>query len=147
MFAPQLIIVPTDFSDYSDKAIRIAAEIAEGASSKLHLLHVVDKLQQCVMDYCMLVEEMQKIESGSMKEASKKMQEEVRKIIQSRKIEVTCNVKAGVPYEGILDEQKEKKADLIVIASHGRTGIMKTLIGSVAERVARGATCPVMVVR
>jgi universal stress protein A len=147
MYSPQLILVPTDFSGFSDKAVSLAAEIAERTNAKVRLLHVVDKLQQCAMDYCFPAEEMQRIESGSMKEAAKKMKEEVQKIVQSRKIEITCDVKAGVPYEEILNDQKEKKADLIVIASHGRTGIMKNLIGSVAERVVRGATRPVLIAR
>lgn len=147
MFSPQLILVPTDFSDFSDKAVSLAVEIAERTNAKIYLLHVVDKLQQCAIDYCFPAEEMQRIESGSIKEAVKKMQEEVRKIVQSKKIDVTCDVKVGVPYEEILNEQRGRKADLIVIASHGRTGIMKSLIGSVAERVVRGATCPVMVAR
>ena len=125
----------------------MAAEIAERTNAKILLLHVVDKHEQCIMDYCFPAEEMQRIESESVKEATEKMKEEVGKIVQSRKIDVTCDVKAEVPYEEILNAQKEKKADLIVIASHGRTGIMKTLIGSVAERVVRGATCPVLIAR
>jgi nucleotide-binding universal stress UspA family protein len=147
MFAPQLILVPTDFSDFSGKAVGLAVDIAERMNAKVRLLHVVDKLQQCSLDYCFPAEEIQSIESGSMKEAARKMKEEVRKIAQARKIEITCDVRAGVPYEEILNDQKEKKADLIVIASHGRTGIVKSLIGSVAERVVRGATCPVLIAR
>jgi universal stress protein A len=116
MYAPQLILVPTDFSDFSDKAVSMAAEIAERTNAKILLLHVVSKFDQCIMDYCFPAEEMQRIESESVKEATKKMKEEVRKIVQSRKIDVTCDVKAGVPYEAILNEQKDKKADLIVIA-------------------------------
>jgi len=60
---------------------------------------------------------------------------------------VTFDVKSGTPYEEILKEQQERKADLIVIASHGRTGILKSFIGSVAERVMREAKCPVLLVR
>ena len=75
------------------------------------------------------------------------MQEEANKILQSRKIDVAFDVKSGTPYEEILKEQQERKADLIVIASHGRTGILKSLIGSVAERVMREAKCPVLLVR
>lgn len=108
MFAPRLILVPMDFSDFSDRAISMAAVIAERTNAKIHLLHVVDKLQQFAMDYCFPAEEMQKIESGSMKEAEKKINEEIRKLVQSRKIDVTRDVKAGVPYEEILNEQREK---------------------------------------
>jgi nucleotide-binding universal stress UspA family protein len=90
---------------------------------------------------------MMKVQSDSEKEAAKKMQEEANKILQSKKIDVAFDVKSGSPYEEILREQQERKADLIVIASHGRTGILKSLIGTVAERVMREAKCPVLLVR
>jgi nucleotide-binding universal stress UspA family protein len=147
MFAPKSILVPTDFSEYSDRAIKQAVDIAEQNNAKIYLIHVVDALQQCAIDYCIPLEVMQKVQSDSEKEAAKKMQEEANKILQSKKIEVAFDVKSGTPYEAILQEQQERKADLIVIASHGRTGILKSLIGSVAERVMREAKCPVLLVR
>ncbi len=147
MFAPKSILVPTDFSEYSDRAIKQAVDIAEQNNAKIFLLHVVDRLQQCAIDYCIPLEVMQKVQSESEKEATKKMQEEADKILQSKKIEVAFDVKSGTPYEEILKEQQERTADLIVIASHGRTGILKSLIGSVAERVMREAKCPVLLVR
>ena len=147
MFAPKAILVPTDFSEYSDRAIKQAVDIAEQNNAKIYLLHVVDRLQQCAIDYCIPVETMMKVQSDSEKEASRKMQEEAKKITQAKKIDVTFDVKSGVPFEEILKEQQERKADLIVIASHGRTGIIKSLIGSVAEKVMREAKCPVLLVR
>jgi universal stress protein A len=147
MFAPKAILVPTDFSECSDRAIKEAVDIAVQNNAKIYLLHVVDKLQQCAIDYCIPVETMMKVQSDSEKEAVRKMQEEANKILQSRKIDVTFDVKSGTPYEEIIKEQQERKADLIVIASHGRTGILKNLIGSVAERVMREAKCPVLLVR
>lgn len=147
MFAPKSILVPTDFSEYSDRAIKQAVDIAEQNNAKIYLLHVVDRLQQCAIDYCIPVETMMKVQSDSEKEASRKMQDEAKKITQAKKIDVTFDVKSGVPFEEILKEQQERNADLIVIASHGRTGILKNLIGSVAERVMREAKCPVLLVR
>jgi nucleotide-binding universal stress UspA family protein len=147
MFAPKIILVPTDFSEHSDKAIDLAAEIAEQHKATIRLLHVVDKLQQCAVDYCIPVEMMEKIQSDSKKAATRKMKEEVKRVLQSRKIDVAFDVKAGVPFAEILKEQAERKADLIVISSHGRTGIMRTLIGSVAEKVMRESKCPVLLVR
>ena len=147
MFAPKSILVPTDFSEYSDRAIKQAVDIAEQNNAKIYLLHVVDRLQQCAIDYCIPVETMMKVQSDSEKEASRKMQDEAKKITQAKKIDVTFDVKSGVPFEEILKGQQERKADLIVIASHGRTGIMKSLIGSVAEKVMREAKCPVLLVR
>jgi universal stress protein A len=147
MFAPKSILVPTDFSEYSDRAIKQAVDIAEQNNAKIYLLHVVDRLQQCAIDYCIPIETMMKVQSDSEKEASRKMQDEAKKITQAKKIDVTFDVKSGVPFEEILKEQQERNADLIVIASHGRTGILKNLIGSVAERVMREAKCPVLLVR
>ena len=126
MFTPKSILVPTDFSEFSDRAVRQAVDIAEQHNAKIYLLHVVDRLQQCAIDYCIPQETMMKVQSDSEKEATKKMQEEAEKILK---------------------EQQERKADLIVIASHGRTGLLITLIGSVAERVMREAKCPVLLVR
>lgn len=147
MFTPKTILVPTDFSEFSDRAVRQAADIAEQNNAKVFLLHVVDKLQQCAIDYCIPLETMMRVQSDSEKEASKKMQEEVDKIVKAKKIDVVFDVKSGIPYEEILKEQQERKADLIVIASHGRTGLLKSFIGSVAERVMREAKCPVLLVR
>jgi len=147
MFTPKTILVPTDFSEFSDRAVRQAADIAEQNNAKIYLLHVVDKLEQCAIDYCIPLETMMKVQSDSEKEATRKMQEEANRILQSKKIDVAFDVKSGVPFEEILKGQQERKADLIVIASHGRTGILKSLIGSVAERVMREAKCPVLLVR
>lgn len=147
MFTPKTVLVPTDFSEFSDRAVRQAVDIAEQNNAKIFLLHVIDKLQQCAIDYCIPLETMMKVQSDSEKEASKKMQEEVDKIMKAKKIDVVFDVRSGIPYEEILKEQQERKADLIVIASHGRTGLLKSLIGSVAERVMREAKCPVLLVR
>ncbi len=147
MFTPKSILVPTDFSEFSDRAVRQAVDIAEQHNAKIYLLHVVDRLQQCAIDYCIPLETMMKVQSDSEKEAAKKMREEAEKILKTKNIDLVFDVKAGIPYEEILKEQQERKADLIVIASHGRTGLLRTLIGSVAERVMREAKCPVLLVR
>jgi nucleotide-binding universal stress UspA family protein len=147
MFAPKSILVPTDFSEHSDEAIKQALDIAELHHAKVHLLHVVDRLQQCTIDYCLSKEIMQKIEVESEREASRKMHEEVERILRSKKIDATFDVTVGVPYAEILKHQGEKKADLIVIGSHGRTGLLRHLIGGVAEKVVREAKCPVLLVR
>jgi universal stress protein A len=75
------------------------------------------------------------------------MQKQINSVFKSKDVEVVSDVRKGTPYEEILKEQQSKKMDLIVIASHGKTGLLSHLIGSVAEKVARGAKCPVMLVR
>jgi nucleotide-binding universal stress UspA family protein len=142
------ILVPTDFSEYSDKALKKAIELAKKFNSKIYLLHVIDQaMQQCVVDYCIDAEIVEQLEKNSEEASEEMLQKEVNAISEAKGVDIIFDVKKGRPYETILNEQKDKGIDLIVIASHGRTGLKKHLMGSVAEKVARGATCPVMLVR
>ena len=86
-------------------------------------------------------------ENDSIKASRDKLKKEADVIIKTKKIKVIFDVKKGVPSEVILSEHKAKKIDLIVIASHGKTGILKRLMGSVADKVVEGSKCPVMVVK
>jgi universal stress protein A len=148
MLKPTKILVPTDFSEYSDKALSQALDIAKQYGAKVYLLHVVHlAIQQCVVDYCLSEEMMQQLEDqaiGSVRESIKK---ELDKFPRVREVEVITDVKRGFPAEEILKEEKEKGIDLIVIASLGKSGIAKYLIGSVARHVLRGAKCPVLLTK
>jgi nucleotide-binding universal stress UspA family protein len=148
MFAPKNILVPTDFSKYADAALKKAVDIATEHDTKIYLLHVVDEqIQQCVVDYCLSYEVVEKLQKESLKAAKEKLKKEAEAIVKSKKIQVVFDVKNGVPSQVILSEQKAKKIDLIVIASHGKTGILQQLLGSVADKVVKGSKCPVMVVK
>jgi nucleotide-binding universal stress UspA family protein len=148
MFAPKSILVPTDFSEHSDKAIRQAADIAEQNDSKIYLLHVVGWAQEWA-NYTISIpgETIKTIVDDSVKAAKKTMEAEVDKLRKTRKVEVTYDVKVGVPHQQILKEHEERKVDLIVMGSHGRGEVTKILIGSVADRVIHQAKCPVLLVR
>jgi universal stress protein A len=148
MFAPKNILVPTDFSKYSDAALKKAVDIATGNDTNIYLLHVIDEqIRQCAVDYCLSIEVVTKLEKDSVKASRDRLKKEAEAIIKSKKLKVIFDVKNGVPSEVILSEQKAKKIDLIIIASHGKTGILKQLMGSVADKVIKGAKCPVIVVK
>jgi universal stress protein A len=148
MFEPRKILVPTDFSEYSDKALAQAVDIARKYNSKIYLLHVIDQgVQQCVVDYCLADEVVKQIEKEGFNTAQEKLKKELSKLSGMKGLDVEYDVKQGVPYDVIIKEQKEKEIDLIVIASHGKTGLMKYFMGSVAERVLRDAKSPVLLVR
>lgn len=148
MFEPRKILVPTDFSEYSDKALAQAVDIARKYNSKIYLLHVIDQgVQQCVVDYCLADEVVKQIEKEGFNTAQEKLKKELSKLSGMKGLDVEYDVKQGVPYDVILKEQREKGIDLIVIASHGKTGLMKYFMGSVAERVLRDAKSPVLLVR
>jgi universal stress protein A len=147
MFAPKQILVPTDFSMYSDKALKQAIDIAKQHGSTIHLLHVNSIVQQCAIDYCMTIEILDDLEKQSTDNAQRLIGEEINKFPESKTVTIIPEVKKGTPYEEILKDQMEKNIDLIVIASHGTTGLLHHFIGSVAERVAKGAKCPVLLLR
>ncbi|MBI4632580.1 MAG: universal stress protein [Deltaproteobacteria bacterium] len=149
MFAPKRILVPTDFSSYSDNALRHAIDMARQYRATVYLLHVIDEhIQQCAADYCLSDTVMTEIEHESMVTSNDKLHQQVTRVSgNSQDVEIIPYLKRGIPFDEILKEQEEKTIDLIVIASHGRTGIRRILIGSVAEKITRNASCPVMLVR
>jgi nucleotide-binding universal stress UspA family protein len=149
MFAPKKILVPTDFSVFADNALKQAIDIAKQNKSKIYLLHVIDDgFHQCAVDYCLDESIVQKVLKDSIKSATDKLQQEVKKITNDNtSIEIIYDAIRGIPYEEIIREQEDKKIDLIVIASHGKTGILKNLLGGVVEKVMRNAKCPVLLIR
>ena len=146
MFEPKSILVPTDFSVYSDKALKEAVDIAVKNKSKIYLLHVIDEIAQCSVDYCLDTSVVAQLEEQSRKFAEEKLQKEVAAIGASKDIEIVFDIKKGDAAEVIVAEQKDKAIDLIVISSHGKKGIL-TRQGSVSERVLREAKGPVMLIK
>jgi len=149
MFAPKKILVPTDFSVYSDNALKQAIDIARQNKSKIYLFHVIDDgFQQCAVDYCIDEGTVQKIYKDSIKNIMDKLQQEAKRISEDQSgLEIVFDTARGIPYEEILKEQEAKGIDLIVIASHGKTGILKNLLGGVVDKVMKRAKCQVLLVR
>jgi len=140
------IIVATDGSKYSEAAVREAIGIAKRCGSTLTAISVVHSETASPFDIVhtemmkeTIVEKEQKMAECTMrdfKEASAK-----------EGISVTGLIYSGKPFEAIVETAKEKRADLIVVGSHGRTGITKLLMGSVTERVIGLSECAVLVVK
>jgi nucleotide-binding universal stress UspA family protein len=148
MFNVKKILVPTDFSQYSDAALEKAVDLASQYHAGIVLLHVIDEaIQQCAADYCLSTEVVKKLEEDSLKASNEKLKKEAEALAKAKDVEISFDIKKGAPADVILSEQMASSADLIVIASHGKTGLLKHLIGSVTDKVVRAAKCPVMVVR
>jgi universal stress protein A len=140
------ILVPTDFSEHSDKAIGQALDIAKYSKAKIYLLHVVhEEVHRCAADYCLPEDMLQQMETGMMSAAKENLEKQLAKFPQAKDVEVVTNVRKGFPSEEILKEQQDKGIDLIVIAPLGRTGIVKYFVGSVTKNVVKEAKCPVLV--
>ena len=147
MKAPQQILVPTDFSQYADKALQEGLFLAKQFNAKLFLLHVVEDIQQCAADYCLAAKFVEEYRTSGIEASKQKLKSELDKYPEAKDVQITINIRVGRPDDEILKEEKEKKIDLIVIASHGKTGFLQHLMGSVAERVSRGAKCEVLLVK
>jgi universal stress protein A len=148
MLAPTRILVPTDFSKYSDKALSQAFDIAQRYKAKVYVLHVVnEKISDSIKGYGLTAELIEGMDWRMTSAAKMKVQKEIDKFPQTKELEVFNEVVLGNPSEEILKAQTEKGIDLIVIASLGRTGIAKYLIGSVARNVLKGAKCPVLLTK
>jgi nucleotide-binding universal stress UspA family protein len=149
MLMPTKILVPTDFSEYSDKALKQAFDIAKQYKAKVYVLHVIhEKITDTIDDYGLTYPSYTKdIEKNMIDGARMKLQKEIDKFPQIKKLEVLSEVVLGNPSEEILKAQTEKGIDLIVIASLGRTGLGKYFIGSVARNVLKGSGCPVLLTK
>lgn len=148
MLQPTKILVPTDFSDYSDKALKQALDIAKQYNAKVFLFHVIPKeFNRCVADVCVDEVVIRDIENQMITKAQEDLQTQLGKFPQSKEISVTTDIGKGTPYDAILKEAEDQAIDLIVIASLGRSGIARFLIGSVARNVLKGAKCPVLLTK
>lgn len=138
------ILVPIDFSDCSRKALEYALPVArqfQAAITLLHVVHVnyyVTSSEYAAFDYPELIEDTQR--AGERRLA--KLASSVRK-----RCSVTTVIETGHPGSIIVDSAKKQRTDLIIISTHGRTGLKRVFLGSTAEYVVRYATCPVLIVR
>lgn len=148
MFAPKSILVPSDFSEFSDRALQKAADLAKEYKSRIYLLHVIDEgLQQCVADYCLSDEVIKRMEADERAASQRLLEQQVSRVPDSAGLDISFDIRKGHPAEEILKDQQEKNPGLIVIASHGRTGLLHNLLGGTADKVLRRAGCPVLLVR
>ena len=138
------ILLPTDFSSLSLSASEYAINLAEQYSAKIHVLHVLEKTPPILTIRSLDLSE-DKIIKTIEQDAQKKLDNAVKKIKKNKSIEVEGIIRKGIDFEEIIKYSEKMKIDLIVIATRGRTGIMHTLLGSVAEKVIRLSKTPVLV--
>ena len=148
MFKPSRILVPTDMSDHSFKAIRQAFDVARHFNSEVFIIHVIRKpVQDCTFDYCITEELAKQLEFEMNDSAQQGVQQQLAQLPSIDPSKITTEIKTGNPYEEILKTAEEKDVDLIVIASFGYSGLARLLMGSVARHVLMGSKCPVLLVK
>ena len=138
------IMVPIDFSDYSKNALRYATQFAKSFNAKIFLIYVVEPMIYPA-DFSMGQVAIPSADidlQGRAEEELQKLASEINGDISAEAI-----IKTGKPFVEINDAAKEKDIDLIIIATHGHTGVEHLLFGSTAEKVVRKAPCPVLTLR
>jgi nucleotide-binding universal stress UspA family protein len=137
------ILVPVDFSERARAALNYAITLAQDFGGSLMVLHVLDPLLAAGrLDSARL----RQLKSSSRDEAAKQLRALSCELVKSG-VRTELFLRNGPATDIIIAFAVAKKADLIIMGSQGRTGLKRLLIGSVAERVVRHASCPVLIVR
>jgi universal stress protein A len=142
----QRIVVPTDFSEFSNHALKYGCEFARRFSAELHLVNVVEDIYPLVPEPGMMLPAAEEYLTDLQKSAQQAI-EALPPENWGEGLEIVRTVLVGTPFLEIVRYAKEQDADMIVIGTHGRSGLVHVLMGSVAERVVRKSPCPVLTVR
>ena len=145
MLTIRRILVPTDFSDYADRALAHACMLAETFGAELTLLHVVE--EPAFPAFYEAASAVYGAPPDMTEEAQTALQELIEEVDVGPACPVSYRVRSGQAAANIVACAEETDADLIVLASHGLTGIKHLLMGSVAEKVVRRSPCPVFVLK
>jgi nucleotide-binding universal stress UspA family protein len=141
------ILVPTDLSKYSEPAICLAISMARSMGSEITFIHVWPPEFTFAEDYKAQTDaEVRHLREDLHVERMRMLEEFVGRY-ELEGLKTSCILKSGPPFLEILIAASELKADLIVMGTHGRSGLASVLIGSVAEKVVRRAHCPVLTVK
>jgi nucleotide-binding universal stress UspA family protein len=139
------ILFATDFSESSDYAFRYALSMAKRFNARLVIIHVINEpvdLRGFYVPHISFDKLEEEIEEGAQKMMEKFCRTQIRDYDSYESFIVP-----GIPYEEIIKRGLESSADLIVMATHGRTGLDHVLFGSTAEKVVRKSPIPVMTIR
>ena len=138
------LLVPVDFGPVSLEALAAARDLAKTTGATLHLFHAVDDVAARYLTYPL--EPLGQVQTAVMDAAEQQLQELVdAERREGLTADSTINISTS-PAHAIVEFAKDNAIDLIVMGTHGRGGMLRMMLGSVAERVVRTAPCPVMVV-
>lgn len=138
MNATRKVLVPVDFSEPSDAALMYGRQLAKAFGAQLHVLHVMDNpfLRATFKSTAA-------VELGMANRVAERLSPEDRTTLRA----VGAVRISDDPYDEIIRYADDEDIDLIVMGTHGRGGVTRVLMGSVAEKVVRNARCPVLTVR
>jgi len=139
------ILVPIDFSIHSKNALKYAVPMARQFGASIHLVYVVEPtIYPADLGFGQVV--LPGVEDELREKGGNELQGLIDREI-GRSVKSSWAVRTGNPHQEILREAEERGVDLIVVATHGHSGVEHMLFGSTADRVVRHAKCPVLTVR
>ncbi|MCS7229953.1 MAG: universal stress protein [Candidatus Kryptonium sp.] len=138
------ILLPTDLSPASISAFKYAKSLAEKYGASIYVLYILENIPILAIHGLDLT--LERVEKN-MEENAKQQLEKIVKENLKTKSKVQIFIRKGVVDDEILKFADEKKVDLIVMGTHGRTGIEYTLLGSITEKIVRKAKCPVLTIK
>lgn len=140
------ILVPTDFSPHSAEAIRVAAELSRAFSAPLTVMTVYQPVIAPMVPEGVMFPLPVDLE-GDVQRVKERLQLVERQASAAGADLVSCELRQGAPFEEIIASAGEGSFDLIVMGTHGHTGLKHALLGSTSEKVVRKAPCAVLTVR
>ncbi len=144
---PQQVLWPTDFSTVSLHAGRYARAFQEHFDCQLHILHVIPPPVAPHVPATIPPELPSPVTDPGMLDSGRQNLMRLVNELFGTQEKMTCEVQFGNPWTAVCDYARDHKVDLIVLSTHGRTGLAHALIGSTAERVVQHAPCPVFTVK
>jgi nucleotide-binding universal stress UspA family protein len=139
------VLHPTDFSHCAGQAQALAVDLVEKLGGEIVLLQVLIETP-LYGEGVLSTAQIQSVYDAQRRWAEETLEARAA-VLRQRRIKASCRLQAGVPFEVIVKIADEERADMIVMGTHGRSGLNRVLLGSVAERVIRLAPCPVLTVR
>lgn len=136
------ILAPTDLSVLSQAGVRYALNLARAVGAEVTVYHVVDTHELMQHDLLRSLDHILEKCEGALGQFLEEHFSDLLPLVEVRK-----KVEIGAPDNNIVEEAKNEGVDLIVISTHGRTGLSHILVGSVTEKVVRHAPCPVLSIR
>lgn len=136
------ILFPTDFSESAENASRYAMSLAKKYGSKVYVIHVIEPFTYTTefgLDFSAQLKEMEA--------SARRLLDDIVASIKRNNLDVESVLITGEPFVEIIKYARKEQVDLIVMATHGRSGIEHMLLGSVAEKVVRKSPCPVMTIK
>ena len=136
------ILFPTDFSESAENASRYALSLAKKYASKVYVIHVIEPFTYTTefgLDFSAQLKEMEA--------SARRLLDDIAASIKKTNLDVESALITGEPFVEIIKYARKEQVDLIVMATHGRSGIEHMLMGSVAEKVVRKSPCPVLTIK